>query len=124
MKKILLTAALAMVMASPVFAQTTVPNPIAPAYTTTANAPAIPAAAPAVAPAAPAAKPAATKPATAQVTAAPGGGAGKVWVNTSSKVYHCEGSQHYGKTKKGEYMAEADAQAKGFHGVGGKACTK
>jgi hypothetical protein len=52
------------------------------------------------------------------------GGAGKVWVNSSSKTYHCEGSKFYGKTKTGEYMAEADAKAKGNHAVKGKACAK
>jgi len=53
---------------------------------------------------------------------APGAGPGKVWVNTSSKVYHCQDSKYYGKTKHGEYMMEADAKTKGFKGVGGKAC--
>jgi hypothetical protein len=53
-----------------------------------------------------------------------GGGAGKVWVNASSKTYHCEGSKFYGKTKTGEYMSEADAKAKGNHAVKGKACAK
>lgn len=46
-------------------------------------------------------------------TVAAGGGAGKVWVNTDSSIYHCEGSNFYGKTKVGEYMTEAEAQAKG-----------
>ena len=56
--------------------------------------------------------------------AAPGGGAGKVWVNSGSKRYHCEGTKFYGKTKAGEYMAEADAKTKGYHGVKGKDCPK
>lgn len=119
-------AALGLLAALPAFAQvTTVPNPLAP------NGRAAPAAH--AAPSKEAAPAASTKPAAKSGTKsgtsaaspsvqAPGGGAGKVWANSSSKVYHCEGTQYYGKTKKGEYMTEADARAKGFHGVGGKAC--
>ncbi len=73
----------------------------------------------------PAAAPApAAAPVAAPAKAAVAGGAGKVWVNTSSKTYHCEGSKFYGKTKTGEYMTEADAKAKGNHAVKGKACSK
>jgi hypothetical protein len=76
-----------------------------------------------------AAKPAATaatttsKPAAPTASAAVGGGDGKVWVNDNTKVFHCQGDKFYGKTKKGEYMTLADANAKGYHAdKGSKAC--
>ena len=56
-------------------------------------------------------------------TVASGGGAGKVWVNTDSNVYHCEGGRYYGKTKQGEYMTEAAAKASGARPDHGKACS-
>lgn len=43
-----------------------------------------------------------------------------MWVN--GKVYHCANDKYFGKTKHGSYMSEADAKAKGAHGVHGKAC--
>jgi hypothetical protein len=113
------TAADAMKAAS-TSASTAATNAVNNAKTSAATAVAAKVNPPAVATAAPASAPAKAD----TKAAAAGGGAGKVWVNSSSKTYHCEGSKFYGKTKAGEYMTEADAKAKGNHAVKGKACAK
>ena len=46
----------------------------------------------------------------------------RVWVNNSTKVYHCPGDQYYGKTVNGEFMEEAQARGFGNHGVGARGC--
>jgi hypothetical protein len=40
---------------------------------------------------------------------------GDVWLNQNTKVYHKSSDKEYGKTKKGAFMSEADAQKAGGH---------
>ena len=106
----------------------------APAAPAVAGAvPATPAPAPSSTPMAPAspagAGPAAAYPAPARPRQMPAaaavaeGGAGQVWVNRSTKVYHCPGTRYFGKTQSGAYMTEAAAAAEGDRPSRGKACS-
>ena len=46
----------------------------------------------------------------------------RVWVNLSSKVYHCPGTRYYGVTRNGEFMVEAQARGFGHRAAGGRGC--
>jgi hypothetical protein len=48
----------------------------------------------------------------------------KVWVNLSSKVYHCPSSEWYGKTTSGKYMSQAEAIAMGARPAYSKPCSR
>jgi hypothetical protein len=56
------------------------------------------------------------------IAAAPGGSPDLVWLNSDSNVYHCYGTQWYGKTKTGSYMSESEARSKGAHPSNNRPC--
>lgn len=56
------------------------------------------------------------------LTPAAAGGRDQVWVNTATKVYHCPSDRWYGKTNKGEYMSQSQAQAQGYRPDHNKPC--
>jgi hypothetical protein len=47
----------------------------------------------------------------------------RVWVNTSSGVYHCPDSRYYGATKQGRYMTEGEARANRYRPAYNRACS-
>ena len=49
---------------------------------------------------------------------------GQVWVNSASKIYHCQGDQACGKTKAGSFTTEAAAKAEGDRPSRGKVCSQ
>lgn len=55
---------------------------------------------------------------------APGAAPDKVWLNITTRVYHCPGDRYYGRTKDGKYMTEPAAKAYGAHGPRGATCFK
>ena len=48
---------------------------------------------------------------------------GWVWVNLGTAVYHKDG-EFYGKTKRGKFMSEADAQKGGYRAAKSPAASK
>jgi micrococcal nuclease len=46
----------------------------------------------------------------------------RVWVNTSSRVYHCPRTRYYGKTKAGAFMRQDEAQRDGYRAAAGLVC--
>ena len=46
----------------------------------------------------------------------------RVWVNTSTGVYHCPSTRWYGTTRSGTFMTEAEAQQHGYRPAYGNEC--
>jgi hypothetical protein len=53
------------------------------------------------------------------------GSAGNVvWANPGTKVFHVQGDQYFGHTKRGAFMCKSTATAEGFHPSGQTAAHK
>ena len=50
------------------------------------------------------------------------GSQNKVWINTKSKVYHCQGTRYYGKTKRGRFITQGEAISIGGRPSKGQRC--
>lgn len=59
---------------------------------------------------------------TTRRAAAPSAHQGQVWVNTRSHVYHCPGTNGYGRSHAGIYMTEQAALAAGNRPAKGRRC--
>lgn len=46
----------------------------------------------------------------------------RVWINTSSHVYHCPGTRYYGATRSGRYASESEAITTGNRPAYGARC--
>ncbi len=49
--------------------------------------------------------------------------ADSVWINPRSNVYHCRGTQWYGRTVRGRFAPEREALAAGARPAGGRRCS-
>ncbi len=47
----------------------------------------------------------------------------RVWVNTRSRVYHCPGSQYFGKTAQGKYLLASVARQRGYRAAYNRSCS-
>jgi Carboxypeptidase regulatory-like domain len=46
----------------------------------------------------------------------------RVWLNRPTGIYHCPGTQWYGRTKDGVFMTEAEARQEGYRPARGQPC--
>lgn len=46
----------------------------------------------------------------------------KVWANTPTRRYHCAGTHWYGRTRRGQFMTQKQAQDSGYRAAWGEIC--